>query len=119
MEREAMQTWLRSLVNAILGKVPGKASRLDTATRMAMDADLSYRREPRPPAPPRQRERDDGHLIKPIGPSEDTALFEQLVRIVNEAQERDAEDERRLYSPMPVAVASHSKREGLDPGSRF
>jgi len=32
---------LRSLVNAILGKVPGKISRLDTATRMAMDADLS------------------------------------------------------------------------------
>jgi hypothetical protein len=32
---------LRSLVNAILGKVPGKTSRLDTATRMAMDADLS------------------------------------------------------------------------------
>ena len=36
-----MRTWLRSLVNAILGKVPGKTSRPDTATRMAMDADLS------------------------------------------------------------------------------
>ena len=41
-----MRTWLRSLVNAILGEVPGKTSRPDTATRMAMDADFSYRREP-------------------------------------------------------------------------
>jgi hypothetical protein len=38
---ELMRTWLRSLVNAILGKVPGKTNRLDTATHMAMDADLS------------------------------------------------------------------------------
>lgn len=30
---------LRSLVNAILGKVPGKPDRLNTATRMAMDAE--------------------------------------------------------------------------------
>jgi hypothetical protein len=41
-----MRTRLRSLVNAILGKVPGKTSRPDTATRMAIDADFSYRREP-------------------------------------------------------------------------
>jgi hypothetical protein len=41
-----MPTWLRSLVKAILGKVPGKTSRPDTATRMAMDADFSYRSEP-------------------------------------------------------------------------
>lgn len=40
------RTWLRSAVNAILGKVPGKTSRPDTATRMAMDADFSDRREP-------------------------------------------------------------------------
>jgi hypothetical protein len=45
-------TWLRSLVNAFLGKVPGKTSRLDTATRMMMDADFSLRREtPRETAP--------------------------------------------------------------------
>ena len=37
---------MRSLVNAILGKVPGKTSRLDTPTRMAMDADFSNRPEP-------------------------------------------------------------------------
>jgi hypothetical protein len=81
---------------------------------MAMDADLSYRRGPEPSAPP--RERDDGHLIKP---SADHASFEQLVRIVNEAQEHDAEDERRLYDPMPRARPSFPQREQLDPGSRF
>jgi hypothetical protein len=36
-----VRTWLRSVVNAMLGRVPGKTSRLDTATRMAMDADLT------------------------------------------------------------------------------
>jgi len=41
-----MRTWLRSFVDAFLGKVPGKTSRLDTATRMTMDADFSDRREP-------------------------------------------------------------------------
>jgi hypothetical protein len=40
-----MRTWLGSLVNAVLGKVPGKTSGLDTATRMAMDADFSHGRE--------------------------------------------------------------------------
>jgi hypothetical protein len=40
-----MPTWLRSLVNAILGKVPGKTSRLDTATRMMIDADFILSRE--------------------------------------------------------------------------
>jgi hypothetical protein len=108
-----MPTWFRSVVDAILGRVPGKTSRLDTATRMVMDADFSDR------YPSMPRARDDGHLIKPIGPSADRALFEQLVRIVNVAQERDAEDERRLYSPMPVALPSRSKRGRLDPGSRF
>jgi hypothetical protein len=43
-----MPTWLRSLVNAFLGKT----SRLDTATRMMIDADFSLRRElPREPRP--------------------------------------------------------------------
>ena len=112
-----MRTWLSSLINTILGRVPGKTSRLDTATRMMMDADFSGRHPSMPRALP--RERDDGHLIKPMGLSADRALFEQLVRIVNEAQERDAQDERRLYSPMPVAVPSRSKQGRLDPGSRF
>jgi hypothetical protein len=117
LEREAMRTWFRSVVDTILGRVPGKTSRLDTATRMVMDADFSDRHPSMPRALP--RERDDGHLIKPIGPSADRALFEQLVRIVNEAQERDAEDERRLYDPVPGAWPSLSQRGRLDPGSRF
>jgi hypothetical protein len=84
---------------------------------MMINADFSLCRESRPAALPRARERDDGHLIKPIGASADIALFEQLVRVVNEAQERDAEDERRLYRPM--LGAWRSQRERLDPGSRF
>jgi hypothetical protein len=98
-----MRTWLRSVINAILGRVPGKNSRLDTATRMELDADFIYRGEPGLPEPGRERERDDRHLVKLLERPADVALFEQLVRIVNEAQERDAEDERRLYHPMPGA----------------
>jgi hypothetical protein len=105
-----MRTWLRSLVNAIVGKFPGKTSRLDAATRMAMDADFSARREPKLSEAHRKRERDNRHLFKPIEQSEDVALFKQLVRIVNEAQDRDAEDERRLYGPMRVARPSLRKQ---------
>ena len=47
-----MPTWLHSLVDAFLGKVPGKISRLDTATRMMIDADFSNRPEPTREAPP-------------------------------------------------------------------
>jgi len=83
-----MPTWLRSVVNAISGKVPGKTSRPDTATRMAMDADFSDRREPTPQGELRVRERDDGHLVK--GMLADVEFLEELIRIVNEAQERDA-----------------------------
>jgi hypothetical protein len=93
-----MPTWLRSIVNAILGKVPGKTGRPDSATRMAMDADFS-RRESTPPVPG-GRERDDRHLVKPTDPLANVDLLEELIRIVNEAQARDAEDERRLYDPM-------------------
>src|SRR5215470_9297566 len=81
---EMMRAWLRSVVDVILGRVPSKASRLDTATRMMIDADFSSRREPGPAAPPRKPERDDGHLVKPIAASADAALFEQLIRVVNE-----------------------------------
>jgi len=105
-----MPTWLHSLVDAILGKVPGKTSRLDTATRMMIDADFSLARESSAPTDPQQREREDKHLIKPIGPSADIALFEQLVRIVDEAQERDAQDERRLYDPMLGRFSTRASR---------
>ena len=47
----------------------------------------------------RWRERDDRHLVKPATPLSVDPL-EELIRVVNEAQERDAEDERRLYHPV-------------------
>ena len=43
-----MRTWLRLVVDSILGKVRGKTSRLDTATKMAMAADFSDRHESPP-----------------------------------------------------------------------
>jgi hypothetical protein len=104
-----MRTWLRSVLNAILGKVPGKTSRPDTATRMAMDADLSDRQES-PHGLRRRRERDDGHLVKPTGSSADIDPVEELIRVVSEAQERDAEDELRLYHPMRADPPSPFQR---------
>jgi hypothetical protein len=95
-----MRTWLRSLVNAVLGKVPGKTSRPDTATRMAMEGDLRDRQESMPHGLRRRCERDDGHFVKPTGSSADIQPVEELIRVVSEAQERDAEDELRLYHPM-------------------
>ena len=94
-----MLAWLHSVVDAILGRVPGKPSRLDAATRMAMDADF-HRSEPTPPSLRPWRERDDQHLVKPADPLADIGLLQELIRIVNEAQEHDAQDERRLYDPM-------------------
>jgi hypothetical protein len=46
----------------------------------------------------RWRGRDDQHLVKP-GPLEPVDPLEELIRLVNEAQGRDARDERRLYDP--------------------
>jgi len=43
--RPKVLSTLRSLANAILGKI-GKPDRLETATRMALDADFSERFEP-------------------------------------------------------------------------
>jgi hypothetical protein len=67
---------------------------------MAMDADFSDRREPPPPDLRPWRERDDGHLVKPSDPLADVDLLKELIRIVNEGQDRDAKDELRLYDPM-------------------
>ena len=44
-------------------------------------------------------ERDDQQLVK-SGSLERVDPLEELIRVVNEAQERDAPDERRLYDPM-------------------
>ena len=40
----------------------------------------------------------DPQLVKP-GPSEHLDPIKVLIRLVNEAQDRDARDERRLYDP--------------------
>jgi hypothetical protein len=60
-----MRIWLRSVIDAIFGRRPGKTGRLDTATRMAMDADFGDRRASAPPELRRSRGRDDQHLFKP------------------------------------------------------
>jgi hypothetical protein len=46
----------------------------------------------------RLRRQDDPQLVKP-GPSEHLDPLEELIRVVNEAQDRDARDERGLYDP--------------------
>jgi hypothetical protein len=67
-EASVMQAWLRSVVDTMLGRVSGKIRRLDTATRMAMDADFSAHGEPTAASQPRRGERDDGHLVKRADP---------------------------------------------------
>jgi hypothetical protein len=57
----------------------------------------------------RWRERDNRHLFKAAAPLPVDPV-EELIRVVNEAQERDAEDERRLYHPMPRGRASSYQR---------
>ena len=58
---DEMLSTLRSLVNAILGKVPGKPDRLGTATRLAMDADFTVKPKVEPKRPQRG-ERDAGRV---------------------------------------------------------
>jgi hypothetical protein len=52
-----MPAWLRPLVDAFVGRVPGRPGRLDTATRMAIDAD--FRERDRPRGPRRERPTSD------------------------------------------------------------
>ncbi len=68
-----MLSTLRSLVNAILGKVPGKPDRLDTATRMAMDADFTAK----PKAEPKGKSQRDEREAPKVDP------IEELRRIVD------------------------------------
>lgn len=60
-----MRTRLRLIVDMMLGRVPGETSRPDTATRMAMDGDLSSRHDSNSSGRRYPRERDDEHLVKP------------------------------------------------------
>jgi hypothetical protein len=63
-----MVSWLRALADAIFGKTR-KPDRLDTATRMAMEADFSEQRDPTKSAP------DPMPKVDPI---------DELLRIINE-----------------------------------
>ncbi|HEX5471406.1 MAG TPA: hypothetical protein VFW73_05945 [Lacipirellulaceae bacterium] len=63
----------------MLGKVPGKAGPLVAATRMAMDADLAYRRQSTSLGLRASPDRDDGHL-KQVGALADVSLLEALLR---------------------------------------
>ena len=112
-----IKRWLRSLIDTTLDRVPSKTSGRDTAPRRAMHAEFEVLDRLGNRAPRLSRELDDRHLVKPIESSQDNALFLELLRIVNEAQARDPDDERRLYSPNLVAALA--KGERLDPGSRF
>jgi len=68
--RPKVLSTLSSLANALLGRT-GKLDRVDTATRMAMDADFSARCEPS--APERK-------------PAPDVDPIEELMRIVGERE---------------------------------
>jgi hypothetical protein len=48
-------------------------------------------------------ERDKHRLVGEKNSSERVDPVEALIQIVNEAQERDAEDERRLYDSCPMS----------------
>jgi hypothetical protein len=84
---------------------PVSSSRMSVGPRVDPLSSALGASPPRPGLSDEDR-RDNEHLVKPIGLSADNALFEQLVRIINEAQERDAEDERRLCGPIRVAESS-------------
>ena len=47
----------------------------------------------------RLRERDDRSLVKAVAQSPEIDPIEELVRIIGEAQDRDAADEARLDHP--------------------
>lgn len=77
---------LRSLVNAILGKVPGKPGRLDAATRMAMDAEpasfaaLAAKASAEPKGSPR-RDEPEVQKVDPI---------DELKRIIGNPSDSDS-----------------------------
>jgi len=62
-------------------------------------------------------ERDDLHLVKRAAP-EIADPIDELPRIINETQERDAEDERRLY-PVRLIVASARSPVSVSAGQSF
>jgi hypothetical protein len=96
-----MQTWLRSLVDAILDRVVAKTSRPDTATCMMINrisASAASQNTPRPP----------GRAYGMMTPCEsrrgllaDVAFLEELTSIIREAQHRDAEAKAGCIAHFP------------------
>jgi hypothetical protein len=64
----------------------------------------------------RWRERDDQRLVKRVEPLPEVNPIEELIRIVNDAQERDAEDECRLY--FQIGNGRQSSYPRRQPGRR-
>ena len=75
---------LRSITDAVLGKT-GKPDRIDTATRMAMDADFSRKGEP--PTPERE-------------PAQKVDQIAELMRIVRE-QDKEPSPRRPEVPTLP------------------
>jgi hypothetical protein len=89
MRRKLLPT-LRSLANAILGKT-GKRDRLDTATRMATEADFSDKGEPSAP------EREPAPHIDPIDELMGTVGEPEPRSGPRQAKARTLPDRRRRY----------------------
>jgi hypothetical protein len=79
-----MLSTLREVVNAILAKVPGKPDRLDTATRMSMDADFSPHGASE--ASPGVRRKGEATVEKP--PDPDRAASHLIARLLGLAGKR-------------------------------
>jgi hypothetical protein len=67
----------------------------------------------------RWRKRADQRLVKRPATSADIDPLRELVRIVNEAQERDAEDKRGIYHPMRGDRPSSYQRRFHSCGGRL
>ena len=108
-----MRTWLRSVIDAIFGTRSGKTGRLDTATRMAMDADFGDRHVSVSPV---------RRIMRNLSPDDDEDDDEPLTGFITreEADEVEAEIARRVYAgfdtliPRLAARAPHLTGEQLD-----
>jgi hypothetical protein len=57
----------------------------------------------------RRHERDDQHLVKRNAPLPDVGTIGELDRLISEAQERDADDDRRLDDFMLGDMPSYER----------
>ena len=104
-----MMGWLQRLVHAILGRAPRETRRLDTAMRMAKDADLNGSRSSTSQGDRREPLRKGENYI----PSREINPIEELQRIIG-SDDRKPQDVppsvlRGSAGPQP----SSSQRRGL------